>query len=172
YQQTRALIEKLDMAQLPPELRGRVKNVVDSPEMAHQQVAVAQPNEGAKQPANVSGTEFVQQVKDMQEVKFQALRNEGIRAQQEAMERVQTGKMDQAIEILQGYRARVTESGLESESAARLVRPIEKRMQDLKTLKSQKEWEQIAREKSDKVFKKEAQKVALEDSKHKTVSEL
>jgi type II secretory pathway component GspD/PulD (secretin) len=172
YQQVGALIEKLDMAQLPPNQRDRVKNIMDSPEIAHRQVAVAQPNQGSNQPTNVNDKEFAQQVKDMQEVKFQALRNEGIRAQQEAMERVQTGKMDQAIEILQGYRARVSESGLESESAARLVRPIEKRVQDLKTLKSQKEWEQIAREKSDKVSKNEAKRVAAEDTKRKSVTEL
>src|SRR5205814_55556 len=111
------LIEKLDLAQLPPDQRGRVKNIMDSPEMARKQVA-----SGVVQPiVNVTETDsYAQQIKDMQEVKFQALRNEGIRAQQEAMERLQAGKTDQAIEVLQSYRARVTESGLETESAARL----------------------------------------------------
>src|SRR5262249_41141163 len=116
--------------------------------------------------------DFAQQIQQMQEIKLQQFRKKSIEAQQDAMARLQTGQHDEAIEILESFRSQLDTSGLEPEKVALLRRPLEKRIQDFKTLKAQYEMDSVRRDKGEKVFAAQAKKALQEDNMRKQVGEL
>jgi type II secretory pathway component GspD/PulD (secretin)/tetratricopeptide (TPR) repeat protein len=192
--QAKALADQIDMVQLPPEQRTRLKNVLDAPEM--KQVAAVTPAAGiaipgpagaipkANRPPQSGDTvavnttttagsgDFAQQIQAMQEIKFQQLRKKGIEAQQDAMSRLQAGQPDEAIDVLQAYRGQLEASGLAPDMAAILRRQIDKRIQDFKALKAQNEWEALRKDKGEKVFKQQADQALRQDNTRKQIAEL
>lgn len=190
----KAVLDQIDMTQLPPEQRSRLKNVMDSPEMARQVAAVTTPvgvaipgpggvipTTGRSQASDVvpvagaaagSSENFAQQIQQMQEIKLQQFRKKSIEAQQDAMSRLQAGQPDEAIEILEGFRGQLDSSGLEPEKVTLLRRPVEKRIQDFKALKAQGEWEALRRDKGEKVFAAQSKQALQQENTRKQVGEL
>jgi type II secretory pathway component GspD/PulD (secretin) len=76
------------------------------------------------------------------------------------------------LDILQAHKTRIEESGLEPERATMLRRPIDSELQKYKTLKAQKDWEQLIKDKNDKVLKGEAHRAAAEENKRSEVGRL
>src|SRR5262249_26683067 len=87
--------------------------------------------------------EYAKQVQAMQEIKFQQLRDEGLRVQREATERFQAGDTDGALEMLQSYSISLRESNVDPDRAVLLRRPVDARLQQFRTLKAQKDYETL-----------------------------
>jgi type II secretory pathway component GspD/PulD (secretin) len=84
---------------------------------------------------------YSQQVQALQEVQFQRLRDKGLQVQRDAMERFQAGETDRAIQVLETYLDGLKDSHLDAPKVAMLRRPVESRLQNFKTLKSQQDFE-------------------------------
>jgi len=87
--------------------------------------------------------DFAQQVKAMQEVRFQKLREDGLQVQSEATKLFQAGQTDRALEILGDYRATLTDGGIDSEHVAILRRQVDARIAQYRTLKAQRDLESM-----------------------------
>src|SRR5260370_22633272 len=87
--------------------------------------------------------DFARQVLAMQEVRFQALRSEGLEAQRRAMELFQAGEIDRALELLEDYKGNVNKAGLDSDRQSMLVGQVDSRLQQYRTLKHQRQFEQL-----------------------------
>src|SRR5262249_43590020 len=134
YAQAGSILRGLDKQLLQADKQARLKELMLTPEMQPSPgvaqaglkaapgagVAVASDREPAKPAADES---YADQVRAMQEVKFQQLREEGFKVRREANDRFTAGDTDKAIESLQDYNARLRDSGLEPERIALLKRP-------------------------------------------------
>jgi type II secretory pathway component GspD/PulD (secretin) len=129
-------------------------------------------SEVAMQTATGQESDFAQQVKAMQEVKFQKLRSEGLQAQTDATKTFQAGETDRALEILQEYEAGVKVSGLDSEKVALLCRPIDNRLANLKMLKHQRDFEKLQVTQVEKGKAAISQRFQAEEDKKKQMAEL
>jgi len=87
--------------------------------------------------------DFAQQVKAMQEVRFQKLREDGLQAQSEANRLFLAGQTDRALEILGDFRANLSDGGIDSEHVAILRRQVDARIAQYRTLKAQRDLESM-----------------------------
>jgi type II secretory pathway component GspD/PulD (secretin) len=175
FPQAKLLIEQIDLAELPPEQRQRLKGVMESPEMQPRQVAQSGPGRDGKvvQTVNTTTTgadNFASQLQAMQSVQWQKLHQEGIKARQQALELFGNGKTTEALNVLQDYKARIEDSGLEPERVTMLRRPIDSELQKYKTLKAQKDWEQVIKERNLTVLKGEERRALAEENKRQEVT--
>src|SRR5262249_41358454 len=81
------------------------------------------------------------QVKALQKVEFQRLREEGLKVQTDAKKLFERGETDAALELLEAYMAKVGNTQLEPNQITLLQRPIDQRMQTLKVVKFQKDFD-------------------------------
>jgi type II secretory pathway component GspD/PulD (secretin) len=95
--------------------------------------------EGAHGP----GGDLMARVVGMQEVKFQELHTRARQVQKEAMERFKAGDTDHALEMLTDFVEKLADSGLDQAQVTLLTRPIQARVQTLKTLKAQRDFERV-----------------------------
>ena len=116
--------------------------------------------------------DYARQVDAMQQIKFQAMRNQGLEAMRDATERFQAGATDQALEILNDYKNQLEDSGLEPERVAMLRRPVDSRLQQFKTMKAAAEFDQLAKQKMAMVRNHQNHIVLAEEQKQKQVKEL
>jgi type II secretory pathway component GspD/PulD (secretin) len=84
---------------------------------------------------------MAERVLGMQEIKFQELHAQGRQVQRDAMATFKAGDMDKAIQILMDYEQELEGSNLEPAKVALLKRPIDDRLQKLKTLRVQREFD-------------------------------
>ena len=108
----------------------------------------------------------------MQQIKFQAMRKQGLEAMQDATERFQAGSTDRALEILHQYKNQLEDSGLEPERVAMLRRPVDSRLQQFKTMKAAAEFDQLAKQKMAMARNHQSHIVLAEEQKQKQVKEL
>ncbi len=125
-------------------------------------------------PARVGSLEanYAEQVSALQEVQFQKLRDDGLKAQREAVERLRNGDAGQALEILQEYLNTLKDAQLAPEKMALLQRPVEARLRQFKQLKAQQDFEKekvASKDSFNNVMQRETQ---LEEHKKKQVAEL
>jgi type II secretory pathway component GspD/PulD (secretin) len=99
------------------------------------------------EPAKGKDDNSLAEVAAMQEVKFQEMHQAGRQAQRDALARFQAGDTDQALEILRSFLDSLKDCDLEDARAALLRRPIEDRLQRLRALKAQRDFDrqQVAR---------------------------
>jgi type II secretory pathway component GspD/PulD (secretin) len=116
--------------------------------------------------------DFAAQVRAMQEVKFQKLRTEGLSVQSEAVKRFQAGETDRALDMLQDYVTSLGDSGLDSEKVALLRRPIDARMQQLKTVKHQRDFEKLQASETENAKQRVVKGLMAEEEKKKQIAEL
>src|SRR5262249_43285992 len=88
---------------------------------------------------------FATQVQALREVRFQEMRQRGLDAQRRAMDLARAGDIGSALESLEEYLGDMTlqvgSGQMDPDQVALLRRPIEARLQQLKTLKAQQEFE-------------------------------
>jgi Flp pilus assembly secretin CpaC len=126
----------------------------------------------ATPPAPKPETSFAQQVQALQEVQFQKLRDEGLKAQREATDRFRAGDTTQALEILQAFLATLADAQMEPERLALLQRPIESRLQVFKKLKAQQDFEKEQAGQHESFGHKMAVDAQREEHKKQQVAEL
>ncbi|MBL8798595.1 MAG: hypothetical protein JNM56_32160 [Planctomycetia bacterium] len=185
FAQAKLLVDQLDMAQLAPDQRMRLKSILESPELQPKAVAaLRQPGAGVATTQGVVQTvgseevkdeaagNFASQVQAMQEVKFQQMRADGIKAQQQAVELFNSKEPGKAIDVLNAYRGRLDDSGLDPDKVTLLRRPVEARVQDYKKYKAQMEFEAVAKDAHNKAQNRILQRSIAEQEKKKQVAEL
>jgi type II secretory pathway component GspD/PulD (secretin) len=194
YAQANTMLRTIDGRLLAPEKQVRLKEVMLLPEMQSDRVARAGYQPGAAAPAapgmgttppagraratDMPGAtmrtdaDFAQQVRALQEVKFQSLRSEGLEKQSEAMRRFAAGDTDQALELLQEYTVSLKDSGLDADRQALLRRPVEARLQQLRTLKHQRDFEKLQSSEKEASQKAVTQHFLAEQEKKKQMAEL
>lgn len=116
--------------------------------------------------------ELVTQYKAMQSIKFQEMRQEGMRTISEATKRFDAGETDRALEMLQDYLTSLRDASLDSEQTALLRRPVENRMQSLKIVKHQRDFEKVQASEKEAASQTRTRLVLAEEAKHKQMSEL
>jgi type II secretory pathway component GspD/PulD (secretin) len=116
--------------------------------------------------------DFAKQVEAMQEVKYQKLRVDGLQAQSEATRLFQAGETDRALDTLQDYNAGLRDSGLDPAKVALLQRPIDSRLQQLRTLKHQRDFEKLQAGQHDTATQAQSRLAAQEQAKKEQVAEL
>jgi type II secretory pathway component GspD/PulD (secretin) len=116
--------------------------------------------------------DFAKQVAALQEVKFQKLRTDGLQAQSEATRRFQAGETDRALDILQDHIATLRDSGLEPDKLALLQRPVDARLQQLKTLKHQRDFEKLQAGQRETADQNLARVAKQEQTKKEQIAEL
>jgi type II secretory pathway component GspD/PulD (secretin) len=168
YAHAARIFETIDVRMLSEDRKGRVRELMMMPEM--QPDAVARKGSGAtvlakggadasKPPtfplgnppgkAKVSDLPGNNQGEDdplakmqaMQEVKLQEMHQQARQAQREAMARFQAGDTSQALEILQAFIENLKNSDLDESRIALLKRPVEERLQRLRNLKAQRDFD-------------------------------
>lgn len=115
---------------------------------------------------------YLKQVKDLQEVKYQKLRTQGLETQDEANRRFRAGETERALEVLQEYLSILPDSGLDNESVNRLRRPVEARLNQYKSLKAQKDFDTARAQARENGHKAHAQKELAEQNRQKRIQEL
>ncbi len=80
---------------------------------------------------------LVVRTRALREVKFQQLREQGMKVQTDALERFRSGQTDNAVDMLQDYLAELSEEQLDPGQLTLLRRPIESRVQQFRLMKAQ-----------------------------------
>jgi type II secretory pathway component GspD/PulD (secretin) len=195
YAQAATIFRGLDPHQLSPERQARLKEIMLVPEMqptrvvqtgamkptfngsagtamATDQVGRASVGDMA-QPRTVSpDADFAKQVLAMQEIQFQKLRNDGLEAQHRAMELYKAGDTDRALELLEDYKGSINKAGLDPDRQTMLVKQVDNRLQQLRMLKHQRDFEKLQADQKVQLDKERMQKILNEDEKNKQVAEL
>lgn len=177
--QALTIFRSIEPSLLPAEKQARLKEMMGGLDPQHATVAgttpKATPDTGtgvtqASVPARDDN--YAQQVKALQDVKYQQLREEGIRVQNDARDRFQKGDTDQALEILQDHLAALRAAQLEPQRVAMLRRPVEARLEQFKTLKAQRDFEKLQVNQRNQHGVIVQGRQAAEDHKHKQLAEL
>jgi type II secretory pathway component GspD/PulD (secretin) len=198
YPQAMTMLKSIDPQLLTEDKQARLKEVMLMPAMQPTAVVQAELRENTaaretgsavKQPGKAVASDepppalskaspapleadFAKQVEALHEVKFQKLRVDGLQAQSEAMRRFQAGETDRALEILQDYNSGLRDSGLDAEKIARLQRPIDSRLQQLKTLKHQRDFEKLQASQRENADEKLSRVALQEQTKKDQLAEL
>src|SRR5262249_38414899 len=149
YQIAGRLMRTLDVKMLDPERQARMRELMSVPEMqpAATQPVVAKndgPGAGASEvpgapaQANVSDesrqADYLKQVQDLREIKFQKLRYQELETEKQARKLADSGDTEHALQVLEEYLSHLPESGLDPDKTALLRRPLEAKLQQYRTL--------------------------------------
>ncbi len=156
YRRASLILASVDTTKLDERRRGRLREMLNTPEMqpAARGSAIAltgaqetAPSVGQTFPSDAQagqaratddmGQSLLQRTRAMREVKFQQLRTEGLNVQAQALERFRTGQTDMAVDMLQEYLAKLSEEQLDSAQMSMLRRPIDSRLQQFQLLRAQ-----------------------------------
>ncbi|HEY7425906.1 MAG TPA: hypothetical protein VH682_16870, partial [Gemmataceae bacterium] len=80
---------------------------------------------------------MLERTKAIREVKFQQLRDQGMKVQSDALERFRSGQTEEAVAMLQDYLGQLAEEQLDPGQLTLLRRPIESRVQQFRLMKAQ-----------------------------------
>jgi type II secretory pathway component GspD/PulD (secretin) len=194
YSQAATIMRSIEPQLLSPEKQARLKEVMLTPDMqpgVTARAALKPPvrtvqlvgndtapgraqatDFGPAQAVSQPDPDFAAQVRAMQQVKFQKLRAEGNQALTDATKRFNTGDTDGALDLLQEYVASLSNSGLDADSATLLRRPVETRMQQLRTVKHQRDFEKLQASETQSAKQHVTHAFLAEEEKKKQVSEL
>src|SRR5262249_11148284 len=147
--QAKAILNAIDLHLLDQDKQNRYKELMRTPQMQPGS-AVAQastrpdgagvgkatddPNAPKALPADVN---FAQKVNALQEIQFQRLREEAIKAQREATESMRNKEPDRALEILNAFLDDLGRSSLDPQKAALIRRQVEDRVQQFTLARDQ-----------------------------------
>jgi len=166
YRQAASIFRAINEDYLDPEKSIRLKEIASLPEMRPGGAPSTQT--AASGPVKLSGRDFnppsmdgpgtahagdaagsrevaagdsFEKLRALEEIQFQQLREDGLRAQREANERARAGDLAAAMDILRDFSARLKDTPLDSEKVVVLNRQIEGRLQQFRTLKAQRDFE-------------------------------
>ncbi|HEY7326264.1 MAG TPA: hypothetical protein VH592_01395 [Gemmataceae bacterium] len=156
YRRASLILASVDTSKLDERRRGRLREILNTPEMQpHAQansIALTSGQDpamsgaptlqsdgqaGQARATDDMGQSILQRTRAMREVKFQQLRTEGLNVQSQALERFRTGQSDIAVDMLQEYLARLADEQLDPAQMAMLRRPIDSRLQQFQLLTAQ-----------------------------------
>lgn len=116
-----------------------------TPGAGTQPVAFEQPGQGGTpgvaRASDQPGTEpgILETTAAMREIKFQKLRDDGLKTQSAATEKFRGGDYEEALEMLQQYLSILDSAELEANKTSLLRRPVESRLQQFRILHAQQE---------------------------------
>jgi type II secretory pathway component GspD/PulD (secretin) len=156
YRRASLILASIDTSKLDDRRRGRLREMLSTPEMQPHTSGSNIALTGAQEPSASAGQTFpsngqagqaratddmgqslMARTRGLREVKFQQLRSEGLNVQAQALERFRTGQTDVAVDMLQEYLARLSEEQLDPAQLSMLRRPIDSRLQQFQLLKAQ-----------------------------------
>jgi type II secretory pathway component GspD/PulD (secretin) len=189
YSQAASILTSLDVSLLSPDKQTKLKELVMSPELQQRDgsgsVVVTASSSGPPEPGRATASDaamvrraaspeesYAQQVQAMQEIKFQELRDKGLRAQREATERFRSGDADEAVEILQEFIDNLRDTQLEPDRVTLLQRPIESRLQQFRTLKAQQAFDKMHDGKNETFDQVRTRAARLEEHKREQITDL
>ncbi|HBI41705.1 MAG TPA: hypothetical protein DDY78_02480, partial [Planctomycetales bacterium] len=127
---------------------------------------------GTARAADDAGANLLKSTEAMRQVKFQALRADGLNVQRDAQAKASVGQTDAAIDLLKGYLATLDEQQLDPAQMSLLRRPVESRLQKFKILKIQEDVASADSSGKDAATKNAANKVTAQRNKEEKVAEL
>jgi type II secretory pathway component GspD/PulD (secretin) len=127
---------------------------------------------GKARASDQNGMSLLQATQAKNQVLFQQLRTDGLKAQNEAAEKFRTGQTDLALQILDEYLDRLTQTQLEPNQMAMLRRPIESRKSQFMLLKAQAELRDRTTVAKDQASQALGQIQLNEENKQKKVADL
>jgi type II secretory pathway component GspD/PulD (secretin) len=159
YAHAANILQSVDARMLDPKRQNRMREIMQTADMQAYRTdksAVAKVQYKPEQPGVAKATDsqpdYLTQVQAMQEVKFQKLREEGLKAQRLSAECFKNGETDRALEILDEYIAALKDAQLDAERITLLKRPVEARLSQFKLMKGQRDQQTaIAKEKTDHI---------------------
>lgn len=139
-----AAVQSPDVPALPVPPPAPMEPVVNTPPAAQEPVNNAPPAPlpthvtppAAPQASNLAG-----QVRALNKIEFQRLRDEGLKVQAEARKLFERGETDAAVELLEGHIKTVKATQLDPSEIKLLCDGVEQRLQSLKVVKGQKDSE-------------------------------
>ena len=184
YQQAANLAKQIDFHLLPQDKRSRLKDIMLTPDM--QQVgayAMAHPQTGnpsappAGTPAMTpsgpaAADDYARQVDAFQQIKFQAMRNQGLEAMKDATERFQVALPTKPWKSCTSTRTSSKTRVWRLSASLRLRRPVDSRLQQFKTMKAAAEFDQLAKQKMAMARNHQNHLVLAEEQKQKQIKEL
>ncbi len=108
----------------------------------------------------------------MQEIKFQEMYEKSRAAQRAAMDCFRAGDTDRALEILVEFNHGLDDLTLDPSKVAILRRPVEDRLQRLRTLKAQRDFEREQLTSKRGIFDRQQHNKDVEEQKKKHVAEM
>src|SRR5262249_21462507 len=188
YSQAASILRTIDVQLLEPAKQARLKEIMGMPELQPRNITqtagltpvpgVADPGPvvGGQQPATSPEASFATQVQALNDVRFQAFREESIQVRRQADDMFRAGDTAGALDALQDYLGRLTlQAGggqMNSDQVALLRQPVEVHLKRLKTLKAQQDFEKeqtVGKETSDH----RRTSIAMEhEARKKQISEL
>lgn len=200
YGQALAILQQVDATLLAPEKKTQIKDLMSNCAKAdalaqksnssHVVTAAAtgtQPDavtpastngitglQGAKptMKAPAEGDSLAAQVQAMQEIEYQRLRAEGLEVQGRALQQWERGEMDTAFETLEVYLKKVKASKLDSQSVARLSRPIDNKLSSFKLMEAQKRFETGVVKSKQRFEEEKSKEFKAEEKKQRQVKDL
>jgi general secretion pathway protein D len=127
---------------------------------------------GTARAADDAGANLLKSTEAMRQVKFQALRADGLNVQRDAQAKASVGQTDAAIDLLKGYLATLDEQQLDPAQMSLLRRPVESRLQKFKILKIQEDVASADSSGKDAATKNAANKLTAQRNKEEKVAEL
>jgi type II secretory pathway component GspD/PulD (secretin) len=199
YGQAAAIFRAIDPHLLEKENQARLKEYMAIPEMQPrliQQTAAVQPADGTpgslpilnRAPGDSAGSaqatdkglspeaSYAAQVQALQDVKFQALRERGHKAESQALAQYNAGDAKGAIDVLQTYLGELSQEAgggqMDPDKVALLRQPVYHRLQKLEALQAQRELDESRDEARNSIYSSRNAKHVSEEAKKKQFAEL
>jgi type II secretory pathway component GspD/PulD (secretin)/tetratricopeptide (TPR) repeat protein len=184
FRQARAIMAGLDPRLLSYDRQGRLKEIMQTsemappPEQAIAQVGFGSPGQQTGEPAGKvivsdGGEDFASNYRAMEKVIFDKLREEGLSKQKDALERFRNGDAELALEILTGYLNNLNDAKLSADRVVLLRRPVEDRLQKLRTIVEQKKLQDVQiGQLANNAHGREKMRQKLEQERNEKVAEL
>jgi type II secretory pathway component GspD/PulD (secretin) len=147
------LVHTFDAKLLDPERQEQLKQMMLCPEMqpggltptvAKADAPGAAAHDGGAPRAHVAEADpsrqadYLKQIQDLREIKFQKMRYQELDAEKQARKLADAGDTEHALEVLEDYLRHLPDSGLDPDKTGLLRRPAEAKLQQYRTLDSQK----------------------------------
>ncbi len=143
--QAATILQGVDVKLVQPDKARRLGEILSSPQMQPVQQV------DAKQPVAVPGKatatdlqpgdELTAQVRAIEEIQFQQMRERNMTVRSTALELFKAGKKAQAVDMLKEYLDELASANFDPTRLALLKRPVEKRWQEFRTMITQEEIE-------------------------------
>lgn len=201
FQQARVIAQSVDTKLLPPDKLAKFREYLTMPEMQPGAVAQAPAPKAGLAPPTAAGPDTVAQApgkasigdgagrasigdganppagfadryKAMEEILFMKLRQEGMTVQTRAREAFQAGEYSSALDMLRDYSDRVAQADMMQDRIHLLKSPIDRRVQQYRTLQAQLELNKVRRADLTNGFKREGVRQLAQIKRDEKISEL
>jgi Flp pilus assembly secretin CpaC len=148
FKHAASILANVDIHLLPPQKQERLREIMSTREMAPTGIVQAGHQEQIKPSAPGSkpgvavatdqGDDPLEAVRAMEKIQFEQMFQRGLQAQRSALELFKSGQEMKAIEMLQAQLAQVELAQFSPDQGKQLRAPLEKRLQEFRTLQAQK----------------------------------